>query len=111
MRILDRSFFRKTVPISGAIVHTPSKMEAIRKACEGNMLTRVKFKGAILVKLDKSLGGKLEYVHVRKEMKAEMEQDPEKAHEVKKLIPLHPRIRPNGRYFPNQALMQMLTAG
>ncbi|KAF8426316.1 Met-10+ like-protein-domain-containing protein [Tirmania nivea] len=95
MRILDRSFFRKTVPISGAIVHTPSKMEAIRKACEGNMLDRVKFKGTILVKLEKSPGGRLEYVHVRKEMKAEMEQDPERMHEVRKLIPLHPRIRPN----------------
>jgi len=65
------------------------------------MLTRTQYKGTLLVKLEKSLGGKLEYVHVRKEMKAEMEQGPEKAHEVKKLIPLHPRIRPNGRYFLN----------
>ncbi|RPB24794.1 hypothetical protein L211DRAFT_807407 [Terfezia boudieri ATCC MYA-4762] len=98
MRTLDRSLFRKTVPISGAIVHTPSKMEAIRKACENNILTRAKYKGTILVKLEKSTGGKLEYVHVKKEMKAEMkavmEQDPEKVYEVKKLIPLHPRIIP-----------------
>lgn len=82
-------------------MHTPSKMAAIRKACEGNMLARAKFKGTILVKPKKSPGGKLEYVHVRKEMKAEMEQDPERVHEVKKLIPLHPRVRPNGRHSPN----------
>ena len=84
-------------------MHTPSKMESIRKACEGNMLARVKLKGAILVKPEKSPEGTLEYVHVRKEMKAEMKQNPERVHELKKLIPLHPRIRPNGRYFPNLA--------
>ncbi|KAF8477282.1 Met-10+ like-protein-domain-containing protein [Kalaharituber pfeilii] len=94
MRVLDRSFFRKTIPTSGAVVNDPAKVSIIKKACEPDML---KLKGVIPVKTEISpVDGTEKIMSITKEEKAlmggrlgEVEQG------IKKLIPLHPRVKHN----------------
>lgn len=99
--MLDRSLFRKTIPTSAAIVHTPSRMSAIKKACENNM---IQFKGTIPVKVERSPEGALHYIQITKEMNREMKadmggHDGEKLNDIKKLIVLHPRIKHDGGHY------------
>lgn len=93
MRVLDRSFFRKTIPTSGALVYIPSKMADIKKACGSHMIP---FRGVIPVKVEHTPDGKVQYTHITKEMKAAMGPDAENTHGLKKLIPLHPTIKHDG---------------
>ena len=93
MRVLDRSFFRKTIPSSGAIVHTPSKIADVKRAC-GNYI--IPFRGVVPVKIEHSPDGKLQYQQITKEIKAGMGPKAENAHGWKKLIPLHPAVKHDG---------------
>ena len=95
MQVLDRSFFRKNVQISAAIVNDPKMVAAVKKACEKDVLKNLRI---IPVKTELSPEGQLRVLRLSKEDMTQNRKDDEAVEQFKKLIPLYPRVKPDGKH-------------
>lgn len=94
MRVLDRSFFRKNVQITAAIVNDPKMVAAVKRVCERDLLRNLRI---IPVKTELSPDGQLQVLRLSKEDMAQNRNDEEAVEQFKKLIPLYPRVKPDGK--------------
>lgn len=94
MRVLDRSFFQKNVQITAAIVNDPKMVAAVKKACEKDLVRDLRI---IPVKTELSSEGQLQVMRLSKGDMAQSRKDEEPIEQFKKLIPLYPRVKPDGK--------------
>ena len=97
MRVLDRSFFRKSMPLSAMIIMDPKKITSIKSKFENDLL---KYNGVVAVKpvVSKPKIGGAEEIRLLEDKQKLSESDTENGRIVEKLLILHPRIKHDGAF-------------